>query len=259
MALGTSSVFVWQTQYQDDRDYADEWWISTQPQYHAFVFNYYDKGYLVRNSDNENEARAAIDSYTDAVAKRFKELFGLIIISPPASYYNSPLDQCKGTVTNSNIDALCQHVIKHTDRNNVQIDFWLSMPQNNKITSVLWSGHRVTSTSASGAPENNRSMSYGGIVLMLEIPLGHLIDQTFTGTLMHELCHQYDGKDHYHEEKVKEDPETCVNRDICSKCQQPDWRPGSCVMNHSNIDISASTVLCEDCKKEIRTHLQKHH
>lgn len=251
-----SGAVVWQTQYQDDLNYADEWWISTQPKHHAFVFNYYDNGYLVRYGESEDQAVEKINGYTEAVSKRFDEIFDLIIINPSATYYNSAMDQCKGTVTSTNIDTLCQELVSHTNRNNVVSDFKFHKVGNMRITNVLWTGHRITSTDASGDPEENRSCSSGTGVFMLNLLGETYRERDSIGILMHELCHQYDGIDHYHEE---DENEACIRPDICSGCNKTTGRPGTCVMNNSRQDIFADAILCEDCEAEIRTHLDGHH
>ena len=65
-------------------------------------------------------------------------------------------------------------------------------------------------------------------------------------------------RDHYHDPAVPDNDETCKNKDICSQCGD-NPRPDSCIMNHSRIDITSDTVICEACQNEIIAHLESHH
>ena len=191
------------------------------------------------------------------VGKRFDELFDLIIINPSATYYNSVVDQCKGTVNSENINTLCNHLITHTSRATLKTDFLLHAPAiGNRITKILWSGHRITSTKANGEPEENRNCSFGTGVFILERSNETNRERDSIGTLMHELCHQYDGIDHYHED---DENGNCIRPDICSFCNGATGRPKECIMYNDNQDIFVDTILCEECRVEIRIHLEEHH
>ena len=159
------------------------------------------------------------------------------------------------SISQNNIDTLCTHNADHTSRDELFDDLRWNKPGDNTTTSVLWSGHKVTSTKANGEAEENRSASWLHYVLMLDRTGGENREQYSMGILMHELCHQFGAQDHYHEEDADEN---CVSGDICSTCGS-DSRPRSCIMNISESDISSEDILCEDCKNDILEHLQKHH
>ncbi len=84
-------------------------WILERPLYEATVDHYYDKGYYVYYNEQEYESREKIAMYANAVASRYYDLFGLFVKMQYPTYYQSPIDICKQTVTQSNIDALCNH------------------------------------------------------------------------------------------------------------------------------------------------------
>ena len=248
------------------------------PGYKATVNNYYDLGYhMFYYNDKIPKSNSAddIDSYMKAVAERYDELFGLKITKNKAKYFESAIDTCKGTVTKDNIDNFCTHPDPHTtlynwpfltsswpNPNTVYVDFSKRVPTkgDNKTTNVLWSCHGVKEF------DGNERMADRSFSLKTSV---HMIDRfpffgsgkKFQFILMHELNHQYDGKDHYHEEAVPGDESSCINKAICSDCGKKK-RPESCVM-YSDYgrysDISKDTIICEPCYDEIKAHLKKHH
>ena len=122
-------------------------------------------------------------------------------------------------------------------------------------TYVLWSCHRIESISYSGMVNLNRCCSYGLHILMLERFDSDVRDMHSLGILMHEMCHQLGARDHYHEPKDPDDQNSvCKHGDICSECGE-NRRPASCIMNESRIDITQSTVLCEECIADIIRYL----
>ena len=72
---------------------------------------------------------------------------------------------------------------------------------------------------------------------------------------MHEMNHQFDVSDHYHDVVNN----VCQNREFCSTCGL-DARDSNCIMNKSDsISINNNDVLCDDCKEEMISHLESHH
>ena len=241
--------------YTDDTNYRDEWRLIA---YIAYVNNYYDSGYFVRYYETETVASNKIDNYSNTISEQYIRLFGLLIVPSTSQYYESPIDICKKTVTNSNINTLCSHDgIIHTNRDSVLASFNGTHTGNNVTTSVLWSCHRIVSIAANGKPEYNRSCSWGTGVFMLEISNVNR-DRDSAGILMHELNHQYGAKDHYHELEDENDEESCIFKSICSECGD-NPRPASCIMNQSRTDISVDTIICSSCKNDILAHLNSHH
>ena len=243
--------------YTDDTTYNDEWKFPQKP-YYAYVINHYDMGFVARYGGSSSVVASKIDTYMDAVAERFLELLDLVLISSNATYYQSPLDICKGTVSSSNIDNLCSHDgVIHSERSNVISDFNATHIGDSITTHVLWSGHKITSQAPSGETNYNRSCSSGTGVFLLEISTSN-IDRNLQGVLMHELCHQFGARDHYHEPTVPGEDDTCRNKSICSECEiNP--RDESCIMNQSRRDISDDAVLCSECLNDILNHLISHH
>ena len=232
-------------------------WLLSPKTFSATVNNYFDDGYSVYYIETNDISSTNINTYLNNIAKRYYELFGMEL-TYTTNQYSSPIDECKGTVTSSNIDTLCTHLIKHTDRTNVIASFTLSHSGNNKTTSVYWSGHRIKSTATNGNINYNRSCSSGTCIIMIErcSTTNRVINSQ--GVLMHELNHQYGADDHYHELADSSDPSSCKFKEICSECGT-NKRPKSCIMYQSRIDISASTVICDGCYADIGKHLNGHH
>ena len=64
-------------------------------------------GYPVRYGESTSVASSKLDAYADAVAKQYLRLFGLELTLSDVTYYQSPIDICKGTVDSGNIDDIC--------------------------------------------------------------------------------------------------------------------------------------------------------
>ncbi len=260
MAAGAAEldgINVEQREYLDNNSYKDEWKF-TKIQYNSNVFNYYDMGYPVRYGESSSIASSKIDSYVDMVAKQYMRLFGLELTPSNATYYQSPIDICKGSVNSNNIDATCSHTgVIHSERNNVISDFNTYHIGDSTTTYVLWSGHKIISTATNGELNYNRSCSSGTGIFMIEISTSNR-ERDSQGVLMHELNHQYGAKDHYHELADKYDSGSCKFKEICSSCGD-NPRPKSCIMFNSRIDISNDDVICSGCQNDILTHLKDHH
>ena len=238
-------------------DGGDEWEL-TEIQYIANVFNYYDMGYPIRYGESTSVASSKINSYIDMVGRQYLRLFGLELTPFNATYYQSPLDLCKGTVTSNNIDNLCSHGgVVHSERSNVISDFNSSHVGDSKTTYVLWSCHKITSTATSGVVNYNRSCSSGTGIFLISINTTDR-DQKSQAVLMHELNHQYGARDHYHELADPNDYKSCKFKDICSECGV-NKRPASCIMNTTSININSDSVICQPCIEEILAHLSDHH
>lgn len=218
--------------------------------YEATVNNYYDKGYFVRYGESENVSKSKINGYINNVGNRYMELFGLNITINNAEYYNSIIDQCKGNVTISNIDALCTDVTNHTERSNLIWDFNGNISGSNLLTNALWTGHRITTDNL----DNNRSCSAEYGIFMLSLYDSSNRTYNSESVLMHELNHQYGVPDHYHEIVNGE----CKNKSICSECGVTK-RPKNCIMNLGRTDINRDDVMCEYCKDDMVNHLDNHH
>ena len=65
-------------------------------------------------------------------------------------------------------------------------------------------------------------------------------------------------RDHYHELENEYDQNSCKFKDVCSECGT-NKRAETCIMNHSRINITSDTVICEACQNEIIAHLESHH
>lgn len=236
---------------------SQKWNIS--PLYTATINDYYDMGYPVYYGETASVSESYLNGYIDAISSRYMQLFGLKITRNNATYYNSPIDICKGTVTASNIDSLCTHTAPiHTERNNVISAFNSNYTGSITITNILWSAHRITSTATNGTTDYNRSCSSGTSIIMIERSDATVREINSKGVAMHELNHQYGARDHYHELADLNDPGSCKFKEICSCCGD-NPRPSTCIMYQSRIDISNSNVICSECKSDILSHLDGHH
>ncbi len=225
--------------------------------YRAYVNNYYDNGFLVYHGLSSTEAKSLIKEHFENVSSVYFNLLGLNLLydssnNKKAVYYESPIDECKGTVTTSNINTLCTHSTPCTDRGNV-ITAFNPDSGNNLTTNIYWTGHRIKSTATNGTTDYNRSCSYYTRIYMLNRTLSNL-----SAVLLHEINHQYDAVDHYHELADINDSTSCKFKEICSDCGEKP-RPSSCIMNSTSIDITSSSAICNLCKSEILIHLENHH
>ena len=168
--------------------------------YFANVDNYFDNGYSVRYGETNNASQAILNGYMEAISDRYRELLGLDFIYS-TNYYNSGVDQCKGTVTSSNIDSLCGHTSNHTGYQSVKSSFTSDSSASNTLTAAYWTGHKIDTTGMAGGytTSYNRSFSSGFRIYMLELCNSTNREYNSKSVLMHELNHQYGAPDHYHE------------------------------------------------------------
>jgi len=242
----------------------------SQPIYRANVNTFYDNGYTVRYGQTDKETIATLNRYVSNVSKRYEELLGLTLIHNGATYYPSILDVCKGTVVKGNIDTECSHSNKdnkrHDNQDNICKDVRAKNPGNKTTTTAFWTGHR-TVWKFQDREQEYRSYSSGTIIFLTNDPPERMKEQNrdlvSTGVLMHELNHQYGGIDHYHDVNARGDclrPKICSEPDCGSKENGlPEGRDGRCIMNKSRQNIKSLYIICSDCKKEIISHLNKHH
>ncbi len=247
----------WTTFYSSDAaspnkpELVIEYGSSYTPQYDTVYLNsYYDDGYYVYYNESSAVSAQKISSYTTAVVNRFNQLFDVTLVTNSVSHYDSPLDQCKGTVTNNNVDALCSHDGNHSLRDNVLTAFRSAYNHSLTTKTIYWSGHKIVSYKADGTPDYNRSCQQGNQVLLIEQSDSYERDIHSKGILFHEVCHFFGAPDHYCEIVGDE----CVNKIRCSDCGD-NPRPESCIMNNSRGDISLSTVLCDACKADIQDYI----
>jgi hypothetical protein len=195
----------------------------------------------------------------DAVANRYLSLVDLVVLLSNPLYFNSAADICKGTVTSANIDTLCSHSgSKHTWLTPYGIDnFKSTFPGNATATTSYWSGHRLLCDFGTGTTYTNKPCSSGYSIFMVgKIPLA-VRTRDSTGTLMHELNHQYGVPDHNHDRLSNG---KCRSGKICSECGDEGMkRPKTCIMNDMFQDINLSTILCAGCRGDMTTHLENHH
>lgn len=133
-------------------------------------------------------------------------------------------------------------------------NFLSSVVGNNKTTNILWTGHRIQSTSSSGDINENRSCSFRYCIFMLAL-VSNLEENEHEGVLLHELAHQYGALDHYHELDADGN---CKFADRCSD-RNENQRPRTCIMYDSDVSIYSDTVFCEWCVEDILKHLEEHH
>lgn len=244
---GTSNgIDLTQTNYVNDTSYLDEWKVYPI-KYSATVFNRYDYGYPVRYNETPAQSIEKINYYTIAITERLMQTIGLVVDFGGTTYYNSPIDQCKGTVTSENIDTLCAHTgDTHTERGTVLRSFRSMFPGNNTTTNILWTCHKI---------EGSNSCSWYNCVYIFTAVLGSERDFRTKSCLMHEICHQYGAPDHYHSIGANG---YCVNREHCTICS-PAPRPATCIMGPGRKEITNIDILCEGCLEDMITHLNNHH
>ncbi len=258
MSVGTSSSGEETVNMgAEQTDNSDEWYLY---EYTAIVNNYFDNGYSVYYNESTNNSITKINSYLKSVTGRYCELLSLYIVIESPTYYNSPIDVCKGTVSSSNIDMLCTHSgTEHTLRGNVISNFNNTHQGSNISTNVFWTCHKIKSTATNGDTNYNRSCSSGTSVFMLERSTSSNRSIDSKGVLMHELNHQFGAIDHYHELADTNDPSSCKFKDVCFECGGANARPQTCIMNNSRQDIYSDDIICSECKNDILQHLISHH
>ena len=284
MAVGDSITVGWddtnveQRRYVDNTSYMDEWYISNP--YYASVNIYFDAGYCVRYNVTKEQAVVRLSNCMRQVANIYADVFGLKL-EYNVSYYESELDRCKGTVTDENVAELCEHKGIHSLRKNVIEECNTVFGGSDIVTNMYLSGHKIVyyvdkdgnivenleyidlkDFAVKGYKEKaNVSCSSGSTVLVIgtneDLSEDELEYKTKRGFL-HELNHQYRLLDHYHK-TVKSDGETlvCIHKEICSECGT-NRRPYECVMGHEAY-ADGKLIICEECQKDILSHLQDHH
>lgn len=265
-------------EYENTSLYSDVVSVTgTTLRYDVYIDNYFDSGYVVRyyGSDSNakrSEAENDIADYVDAVVTRFETLFPMEVTDNTPMYVSSPIDDCKGTVTTSNVDSLCNHANPHTICYNDTYPYLEPNPNTlygfmydnyslyNDPTKVFWSGHRIQFNENS--PNSfNRSSSVGKFVFMLGL-FEDNVDFRIKSCLMHELSHQLGAPDHYHECEDSDDLSTCkravanggkgyCSNESCNLQKGTINRPDSCIMDGDAKDIESVNVFCEGCKADI--------
>lgn len=252
-----NGVHIEQREYVFNNSYKDEWYIGEKRIFNATVDIYYDMGYCVRYGETIESAEESIGKYMESVAKIFEEQLGLQI-DYRVSFYNSPIDQCKGEVTIDNIDDLCEeHALEHTNKNTMMSLFMKDYPGSSTKTTLYWTGHGLSLEDGTG--NGNRSCSWYNSVFLLGIAGETDRDRRSCRGLLHELCHQYGAPDHYHESADEDADGHCSHYPICSDCGDATViRPGKCVMGIES-ESGGELLICNGCYEEIIKHLMGHH
>ncbi len=220
------------------------------PPYSTTVNSVFDNGYSVFYGETNEVSVYKIRGYLGAVKNRYMELLGLNLNISNASYYESPIDACKGVVTSANIDEICTCGGAHTDRDNILSHFRNVFPGSGTTTTVYWTGHRVVSDDG----DENRSCSSGRNVFIFERNIEKR-ETVSASVLMHELNHQYGAYDHYHELTDPSDETSCKFKENCSDCGiNP--RPWTCIMNNGRRAITADSIICSECIEDMKAYLE---
>jgi hypothetical protein len=257
--------------------------LGSNYEFEAFVNHWFDGGYSLYYNETAGTSSTTINGYQKSVSEMYLELFGLEIKKTNAREFTSIIDTCKHPNNNrANIDTLCTHYPDdhydsddpdydpdewhpddHTNSLHLAWNFLQANPGSNTETNILWSGHKTTWDSG-----DNRSFSWGTVIANIDRFRAIERTRSSEALLKHELNHQYDVRDHYHEEEAPGDEETCMNRDICSRCKQPGFRPDTCIMFMYVKDVESIDrfdIICGDwesdmgCKGELASHLSDHH
>ena len=234
-------------------------WKFFEVKYKASINTYYDKGYYVYYNQTENAAKNQIDSYMRDVAEAYLETFGLSIEFQAPTYFDSCMDQCKGTVTSANIDSLCNctdTAEPHTRQEVFFDDFVWRTIEGYRKASVMWSGHRLNklqnyADGTTGLIDGNRSFYHNPHIMMISRYGALERDEESYTTLLHEMAHFLGASDHYHEI----DPETkkCKNIGHCIQCDGVG--DASCLMTaHVN-----GASFCDTCTNAILRQLDQYY
>ncbi len=223
----------------------------------ATIYNYYDYGYSWRNNQTTSASRTAINNYMSAVANRFNQLFGIIITAPNAILYESPMDQCKNTAELGFTHA-CEHD-NHVLQTRIMNGFVNSHNFAGQTIGVLWSGHDTIYMAftddddpTNDRPDSNRSMSDPTTNTVLMVSLDVSAEQS-KSIFFHELCHQFNALDHYHD---PDENDVCRNANLCDYCNPSGGLPSTCIMDGSRtVNINSTTVLCDYCKFVIEVNM----
>ena len=230
------------------------------------IKHYYDAGYNIR----EGNANAAIQSYQNAVTDKFKELFGVTIISSIYNY-TSICDECvldqSHELTSDALETLCRHPVCCATTDQLRSDLFSRINYGDDTsTVVIWSGRKMN------AYESNRSNSDSSthtVVITtygiadwnaLEPEYGPPIDTAAiyakrTDTLFHELSHQLGAPDHYCYEDYVDG--ICSNPH-CDACAYGYTSIRACMMS-GGTSITDQVVYCDDCFNTISEHIEDHH
>lgn len=177
-----------------------------------------------------------------------------------ASYFQSVIDTCKGTVNSGNIDTMCPGgahtflVGLCTNGDRLRGHFNDNSETSNTNTSILWSGHKL---------DDNRSFSQDATIMSINL-FGSNRESGSRSVLFHELMHQYGGPDHYHEILYFMGIPYCRGGSMCDDISHsnPSPRPGSCIMDDCWQVINSSyttNLICSGCKQDTLNHLNNHH
>ena len=273
MAVGDSiindsnGVDIEQRVYTDDFTYKDEWYIGEKRIFNATINHFYDMGYCVRFDETPEESEANILRYMAEIAEIYEEEFGLQL-NYSVTYYNSPIDQCKGEVTEENIDTLCSHSADHTNKDNMMrnFDYDFDYLGNATSTNVYWTGHRLSLENGAGDGNGSCSWDYSVYLLGINVSDEDREHRSHRG-LLHELNHQFGAPDHYHtdENDVKDEDGNVIetgkcgnSEDGCATCGDIP-RDASCIMGETRQENKNWWFACEECTEDIMTHLIDHH
>jgi len=246
----------------------------------SIVNNLFDLGYPGYYGDFNSSFATSIgeiNGYMSAVARRYEALFAGMTTTTAqginvnvdfkvkdtssATYYYSQIDEWKNK-NHLGIDALHGGSPSFTSHSNMVSSFssgFLNQPGHpgNRINTInYWSGHKIH---YAGTRYNRAWSQVHNCYLIRRETLSDPLYRELASKsiLMHELGHQYGAPDHYHND---DGPCDACAAGICSNglgVSNP--RPKTCVMYKENQDISLSTILCDGCKADIRSHLLSDH
>ena len=251
IAEGTTTVIA--THKVTDRKFVFAVIVGERPTY--TLRHYVDQGYRVRFGGYSD-----IAEYTDVVAEKFEQFFGIQVISS-TTLYTSPADTCKinryGSVTAGNLTASCTHSPTHLTTQALRNALGNGTATMSK---VLWTGHILP-----GNPSSN-SAGYSVIITPRHTTSGSgytnksdsdvRIESIFT--LMHETSHQLGLPDHYCYDENTENG--CPNLS-CDRCYNGMQRPRQCLMSY-RYDVETvpeATLYCTSCLAAVNAHLANHH
>jgi glucan-binding YG repeat protein len=218
----------------------------------ATVNSYYDKGFDVRFGNSSSR----IQGYLSVMKNTFKTLFNLNITTSTPTLFTSTADSCKTkrglSINSTTIDQLCPGGTNHsplcTDSGYLSSDFGSKYPGDNKKTSIIWTGNALDTV-------RSFAVLYGQVV-MLELSVDYQAQESL---LLHEIAHQFDAPDHYHDTDTPDGK--CKNIKYCSQCAPMSTRrPQYCIMAGSgSILLPTEETYCTGCTNDIRSHLINHH
>ena len=249
--------------YLNTTDLRDEWELY-QCKYEYTLDHYYDEGYDIRYTDSTSTALEKIVNYHNIVAEKYLLRFNLEVI-PNYYSFSSIADECKETVSASNLSTPCNHSTDHLTSTSILMDFNRMGYWGTEIcTTVFWTGHILTG--------NALSASYSPTSNMVIITPATTTDENYQNEsaekiltesiyiLLHETSHQLGAKDHYcakgyHSlnDLSASGYDRCDNT-TCDICRY-DTAPRACVMTNRYDGYPH----CSDCISIIKEHLLDHH